>query len=80
MAGLAVVGFADVGRAVMAGMAGALLGGDSVGFTVLGLLVAGFFVTTEGTHVPTVLESPENGHHKLLVAALNKMEDDERQC
>ena len=60
MAGLAVVGVADVGRAVMAGLDGASL----VGFTVIGLLVAGFFVTTEGTHVPTVSESPENGHHK----------------
>ena len=60
MAGLAVVGVADVGRAVMAGLDGA----SPVGFTVLGLLVAGFFVTTEGTHVPTVSESPENGHHK----------------
>ncbi len=64
MAGLTVVGLADVGRAVMAGMDGASLRGDSVGFTVLGLLVVGFFVTTEETHAPTVLESPENGHHK----------------
>ena len=64
MAGLAVVGLADVGRTVMADMDGAARGGDSVGFTVLDLLVIGFFVTTKEAHAPTVLESPENGHHK----------------
>jgi hypothetical protein len=70
--GVLLVGFAGVGLVVMAGLA--VLGlrdvGLIAGLTVLGLLVVGFFIITDGTHAPTVSELPENGHHKLVVAAL----------
>jgi hypothetical protein len=53
-------------------LVGFLDGLEEVGFTVLGLLVVGFFVIIEGAHAPTVSESPGNGHHKLLVARLER--------